>query len=157
MNIARLAELIKAVSNSTIAELEIVEGSRTIHLRRVPTQRVAAAEPQAARSEPAGTEEEGCIWVTSPVVGVFSWGDHPIQEGDVVTEGQIVGVVESMRLINPVRAQASGTVLRVLVHNGDPVEYGQNLLVLRPDAGAVVSDGQADRRGGGGGASPAGQ
>jgi biotin carboxyl carrier protein len=129
MNISRLSDIVRMLANTRIMELEIEEGLSRVRVRRSLPLKPAATPQHHAVPKPV----EESIFVTSPVVGVFRAADPPVHEGNIVEDGQVVGVVEAMRLVNPVRAQAGGVVVRVLVQEGDPVEYGQNLLELSPN------------------------
>ena len=73
----------------------------------------------------------------APLVGIFRRSGNgkvepPLSEGDTVAAGQVVGAVEAMRMLNRVQTDQAGVVERLLVQDGEPVEYGQPLLVLRP-------------------------
>jgi len=95
--------------------------------------------PQAgtapAQPAPAGTPDEHII--KSPIVGTFYAGPSPdagpfVHMGDFVEAGQTVCIIEAMKLMNEIEADISGEVARVLVENGQPVEYGEPLFALRP-------------------------
>jgi acetyl-CoA carboxylase biotin carboxyl carrier protein len=111
-----------------LVELTVEEGGRRITLRRAEGPR--ALPPQAP------PKKEGII-VRSPVVGTF-WtrpapGEPPfVQVGDLVQPGQVLCIVEAMKVMNEVRAEVAGVVEEILAEEGDPVEYGQPLFRLRP-------------------------
>jgi|YNPBryantNP2012_1023418.scaffolds.fasta_scaffold08810_2 acetyl-CoA carboxylase biotin carboxyl carrier protein len=131
VDISRIAAIVKMLAGTRISELEIQEEGFHVKIRRQPTLPAAPAPSQVPEETPA--QEEQPVYITSPVVGVFRKPSEPLNEGDKVEAGQVVGVVESMRLANPVRAAAPGTLVRYLVQDGDPVEYGQNLVELAPE------------------------
>ena len=94
-----------------------------------------AAEPEAVPSQDA---EAGGPRITAPLVGTFYRSPGPgeapfVEVGDVVAEGQQVGIVEAMKLMNPVEAAHSGTVAELLVEDGEMVEYSQPLILLARD------------------------
>jgi len=94
-----------------------------------------AAQPPAAPKEPA--VEEGLHVVRSPIVGTFyespSPGSPPfVKPGDMVEAGQVLCIVEAMKLMNEIEADASGEIVKRLVNNGQPIEYGQELFAIRP-------------------------
>lgn len=94
---------------------------------------VAAAAPAAV----APPEESTAIEVTSPMVGTFYRAPEPgaapfADVGDVIEEGQTVAIVEAMKLMNPLAAEVSGRIVEICVKDGDPVEFGQPLMVLEP-------------------------
>jgi acetyl-CoA carboxylase biotin carboxyl carrier protein len=88
----------------------------------------------------------GLVSVTSPIVGTFYHAPEPgarpfVEVGDVVEAGQTIGIVEAMKLLNPVAAEHGGTVARICAGNGEPVEFGQVLLEFAPaDAPLPVGD-----------------
>jgi acetyl-CoA carboxylase biotin carboxyl carrier protein len=98
----------------------------------------AAVPPPASTSTapPAAAEEE-LHTVKSPIVGTFYEAPGPgalpfVKPGDQVAAGQVLCIIEAMKLMNEIEADASGEVVKVLVNNGQPVEYGQPLFAIRP-------------------------
>jgi acetyl-CoA carboxylase biotin carboxyl carrier protein len=98
----------------------------------------AAPAPSAAEGAPASAEEDGLHPVTSPIVGTFYRAPNPdaepyIKVGDAVERGQILCIVEAMKLMNEIECDVRGTVVKVLPENAQPVEYGEPLFLIRPD------------------------
>jgi acetyl-CoA carboxylase biotin carboxyl carrier protein len=99
---------------------------------------VAAAVPPASASvPPAAAAEEELHTVKSPIVGTFYEAPGPgalpfVKAGDQVAAGQVLCIIEAMKLMNEIEADASGEIVKVLVNNGQPVEYGQPLFAIRP-------------------------
>ncbi len=99
-----------------------------------------AAHPAAGGQAPAAADSSapaGAIQLTSPMVGTFYRAPAPgatpfVEVGQVIEEGQTVALLEAMKLMNPLAAEASGRVLEVCVKDGEPVEFGQLLLTLEP-------------------------
>lgn len=136
--IRRLAELLKETG---LGEIEYAEGERRV---RVAMPGVAAAFAPAAAPAPvaaapstsaaaAGNVPAGAL--TSPMVGTAYLSPEPnaaqfVKPGDKVREGQTVLIIEAMKVMNAIRAPRAGTVTRILVTNGAPVEYGEPLLVI---------------------------
>ncbi|MBC7092733.1 acetyl-CoA carboxylase, biotin carboxyl carrier protein [Candidatus Bipolaricaulota bacterium] len=126
MDLEELRKLCAILREEGLTELTVEEGGQRITLRRAA---VAAPGPAAAPPE-AG------VLIRSPVVGTF-WSrpapDQPpfVKVGDRVVPGQVVCVVEAMKVMNEVRAEVSGAVEEVLAEDGSPVEYGQPLFRLR--------------------------
>jgi acetyl-CoA carboxylase biotin carboxyl carrier protein len=94
----------------------------------------APAKPAAAKEDAA---EEGLHMVKSPIVGTYyespSPGSPPfVKVGDTVEAGQILCIVEAMKLMNEIEADAAGEIMKMLAKNGQPIEYGQELFVIRP-------------------------
>jgi acetyl-CoA carboxylase biotin carboxyl carrier protein len=128
MDLEEIRKLCALMREEDLVELTVEEGGRRITLRRAEGPR--ALHPQA----PPKKEE---ILVRSPVVGTF-WirpapGEPPfVQVGDLVQPGQVLCIVEAMKVMNEVRAEVAGVVEEILAEEGDPVEYGQPLFRLRP-------------------------
>jgi acetyl-CoA carboxylase biotin carboxyl carrier protein len=149
MDLRKLKKLIDLVQESGIAELEITEGEEKVKIVKGGAVTVAApvapatvppptAEPRAAApsavAEPPGAGQEGHV-VKAPMVGTFYRSPSPdakpfVEVGQGVKEGQTICIIEAMKLMNEIEADASGTVKAVLVENGQPVEYGQPLFIL---------------------------
>ncbi len=152
MDLRKLKTLIELVETSGIAELEIQEGEERVRITRSlsPGQQTvmlhtpslpaaaggapAAAEPAAVVPAPPPAEPEGHI-VRSPMVGTFYRAASPgakafVDIGDSVKEGDTMCIVEAMKLMNEIEADASGVVKAILVENGQPVEFGQPLFVV---------------------------
>jgi len=155
MDLRKLKKLIDLVQESGIAELEITEGEERVRIARggvvnvspLAAAAVPAAATVAAAAPPAGAGAvapaavaeaapaiEGHV-VKSPMVGTFYRAPAPdakpfIDVGGVVKEGQTICVIEAMKLMNEIEADASGTIKQILVENGQPVEYGQALFII---------------------------
>jgi acetyl-CoA carboxylase biotin carboxyl carrier protein len=103
-----------------------------------PEASQAAAPAASTPAKPAAeAPEEGLHMVKSPIVGTFyespSPGSPPfVKIGDTVEAGQILCIVEAMKLMNEIEADASGEIVKALAKNGQPIEYGQELFVIRP-------------------------
>src|SRR4051812_33565801 len=100
-----------------------------------PASAAAPSAPAAAPAEPA--EEAGLHIVKSPIVGTYyeapSPGSPPfIKVGDEVTVGQVLCIVEAMKLMNEIESDVAGEVVKILVTNNQPIEYGQSLFAIRP-------------------------
>ncbi len=155
MNLKEIKELIQVVIESGVAELEVTRGDNKVRIRRnanvttqeivVPAQAAAAASP-AASPAPAATEttpeaaaeDENQQYVKSPIVGTFYEAPAPdaepfVRVGDRVTPGQVLCIIESMKLMNEIEAEIAGTITAKLVENGHPVEYGEALFAIHPE------------------------
>jgi len=147
MDLRKLKKLIDLVQESGIAELEITEGEEKVKIVKggvVVTAPLAAPAPvvearaaPSTASGPAGEPEpaqEGHV-VKAPMVGTFYRSPSPdakpfVEVGQAVKEGDTICIIEAMKLMNEIEADASGTVKAILVENGQPVEYGQPLFIL---------------------------
>ncbi|HLI28613.1 MAG TPA: acetyl-CoA carboxylase biotin carboxyl carrier protein subunit [Chloroflexota bacterium] len=141
LSAARLRELVGWLQQCGVEELELTAGAERLYLRRDG----ALAEPPAPPIAPA-TES---LIIGAPAVGLFHRGPEEgapplVAEGATVHAGQVLGVVEVLRMPHPVEAPADGRVLRFLAESGQAVEYGQPLVELWP-APAVESEGAAAR------------
>lgn len=113
---------------------------RTGEQPQVTKAQAAVTEPQAgsggAPSSPAAVVEE-LHTIKSPIVGTFYAAASPgappfVKSGDLIQAGQVVCIIEAMKLMNEIEADVSGELVRALVENGQPVEYGQGLFAIRP-------------------------
>ena len=148
MDLRKLKKLIDLVQESGIAELEITEGEEKVKIVKggavtmtgVPQVAAAAAPaaPAPAAAAAAPTEppagQEGHV-VKAPMVGTFYRSPSPdakpfVEVGQSVKEGDTICIIEAMKLMNEIEADASGVVKAILVENGQPVEYGQPLFIL---------------------------
>jgi acetyl-CoA carboxylase biotin carboxyl carrier protein len=156
MRDARIEYLIHLVEKSDISELEVWEGwGRRIRIVRQRAQTAAApllhgvAPPAAApapavapSAEPArvARDDDGdLVKVASPMVGTFYRAASPdappfVEVGAQVSPGQTLCIIEAMKLMNEIASEVSGSVRRVLVENGQPVEFGQPLFLIEPSA-----------------------
>jgi acetyl-CoA carboxylase biotin carboxyl carrier protein len=136
--VEELAELLRLVARTDIEEIEVErEGARML-IRREATSSVADQRGPAVQSAQDEAPVEDSFAVPSPVVGIFrrsagGKSEPPIDEGDEVTVGQVVGAVEAMGMLNRVQTDRSGMVTQVLVQDGQAVEYGQPLFLIRSD------------------------
>jgi acetyl-CoA carboxylase biotin carboxyl carrier protein len=97
----------------------------------------AAPAPPAQPAAPPPEPEEQLVMVRSPIVGTFYESPSPgappfVQVGDSIEEGQVLCIVEAMKLMNEIESDASGIIVKKLVSNGQPIEYGQDLFAVRP-------------------------
>jgi acetyl-CoA carboxylase biotin carboxyl carrier protein len=137
-----IKELIQLVIESGIAELEIERGEERVRIRRTLEPATAAPVPVVvettqstppAAPEPAANEHIQ----KSPIVGTYydapKPGDPPfVKVGDTVELGQVLCIIESMKLMNEIEAEIAGTVVAKLMENGRAVEYGEALFAIRP-------------------------
>ena len=156
MDLRKLKKLIDLVQESGIAELEITEAEEKVRIVKGGTVSITPASAAALGLTSAGTAElrpalppatapaagaaetppvqEGHV-VKSPMVGTFYRSPSPdakafVEVGQAVKEGQTICIIEAMKLMNEIEADAAGTVKAILVENGQPVEYGQPLFIL---------------------------
>lgn len=150
MDLRKLKTLIDLVSESGVAELEITEGEDRVRIVNrngaAPVQvhqPVTVAQPMpvpvpapevAPAPAPTAPQQTGTP-LTSPMVGTFYRAPSPgadpfVKIGDTVKKGQVVCIIEAMKLLNEVEADMDGTIKEVCVENGQPVEFGQSLFII---------------------------
>ena len=150
--LAELRRLIDLVQQTGIGELEVTTGGRTVRIAAqagsVPVATMtadasadagapASAAAAAASGGPTSTAGPAALAITSPMVGTFYRAPAPdadpyIEVGDMVSVGQTVCIVEAMKLMNEIESEVKGRVVRILVENAQPVEYGQKLFLVEP-------------------------
>jgi acetyl-CoA carboxylase biotin carboxyl carrier protein len=117
-------------------ELARMLGSAPPPVAHAAAQVAHAPVPSAAAAAPAASPDEGLHQVKSPIVGTFYGSPSPgaaafVSPGDHVEKGQVICIVEAMKLMNEIEADASGEVVKCLVTNGQPIEFGQPLFSIR--------------------------
>ena len=136
----QLHEIVKLLKDQELTEITICEGEQRITVRQggpvgvMPTAPSAPVAP-VAETAPAPEIEEGTITLKAPLVGTFyrrpTPDDEPfVASGAIVEPGDTVCIIEAMKVMNEIKAEAHGRLLRVLVDDGAPVEYGQDLAVF---------------------------
>ncbi|NLB94151.1 MAG: biotin/lipoyl-binding protein [Armatimonadetes bacterium] len=129
MDLTQVAELVAAVCSSrTVTEMTLREGTRRLVVRRAFA--VEAPQPEVMEAPPADD-----FIVCSPLVGFFHQSASakcpPVTVGMAVRDGQVLGAIESMSVLYDVTAEVSGVITEVLVEEGQPVEYGQELFRIQ--------------------------
>jgi len=150
MDLRKLKALIDLVEKSGIAELEITEGEEKVRIAKQggsapapsfhmhhasPAPQAAPATAPAAATEPAAAAEPEGHAVKAPMVGTFYRSSTPggqafVEVGQTVKAGDTLCIIEAMKLMNEIEADASGVIKAILVENGQPVEYGQPLFII---------------------------
>lgn len=149
MDLRKLKKLIDLVEESGIAELEVTEGEEKVRIVKsgraltetaitIPAAAYPAPVPAAANAAaappPPPPQPEGQA-IKSPMVGTFYRAAAPgakpfVEIGDTVKKGQAVCIIEAMKLMNEIESDADGVVKAILIENGQPVEYGEPLIVI---------------------------
>ncbi len=151
-----LKQLVEFLKENQVAEFDLDRGELKIRLKFsqagipaiagithvaagapvvVPAAPVALA-PTAAAAAPAADSDAGLHTITSPIVGTYYGSPSPgaaafVSAGDHVEKGQVVCIVEAMKLMNEIESDVAGEIVKVLVTNGQPIEYGQPLFTVR--------------------------
>ncbi len=139
MDIRKIKKLIELIEGSDVTEVEVHEGEESVRISRArPPVPVAAPPAVPAPRTPVTVPpapEEGHT-VRSPLVGIFYAAPSPeqppyVELGQSVSPGAVLCIVEAMKVMNHIEAPVAGTILKVLVENGEPVEYDQALFVIQ--------------------------
>lgn len=149
MDIRKVKKLIELLEESDVAEIEIHEGEESVRISRTssaaplavaapmaaaPVAAPAAAAPAAAAEPSAPAEPEGHL-IRAPMVGTFYRAPSPtskefVSEGSSVSAGETLCIIEAMKILNQIESDTAGKVVKILVENGQPVEYDQPLFVI---------------------------
>lgn len=158
----QLRDFIEAIAKTDITELAIKEGDFELTLQKnssrnntpvytmTPSAVTTVTEtpkpvemvtpPPAVTVDKPSSPKKGDNWVeiTSPMVGTFYRASAPgeaplVEKGDRISNGHVVCIIEAMKLMNEIEAETSGQVMEILVENGEPVEYGQTLILISPN------------------------
>jgi acetyl-CoA carboxylase biotin carboxyl carrier protein len=159
MTLDEIKQLIELTNQTGIAELEVERGGNRVRIRRAvatamqqeivlqPSFAAQAAPPGSApanggpaepQAAPAASRQDPALTlVKAPIVGTFYESPKPgspafVKAGDAVQPGQILCIIESMKLMNEIECETAGVVVARLVENGRPVEYGEALFSIRP-------------------------
>jgi acetyl-CoA carboxylase biotin carboxyl carrier protein len=141
MDIRKVKKLIELLEESDVAEIEIHEGEESVRISRASTAVVApmaapvAAAPVAAPAPAAAEPEVQGHAVRSPMVGTFYASPSPdasafVKEGDTVSAGQTLCIIEAMKILNQIESDKAGKITKILVENGQPVEFDQPLFII---------------------------
>jgi acetyl-CoA carboxylase biotin carboxyl carrier protein len=147
MDIERIEALLKLMHEYSVAEIEISEEEKGLHLRLMEagggvaavTAGAPMAQPGVPLASPAAVAAlDNNIEVKSPMVGTFYRAAKPgsppfVKVGDRVSEGDVLCIVEAMKLMNELESEESGTIREILIENAQPVQFGQVLFHIQPD------------------------
>lgn len=138
MDLQEIRELIKLIDQTDIAELSLESAGVKVAIKKNSGRQTEFAKEPAplVPAEKKGNTPD-LISVVAPVVGTFYRAPAPdappfVQPGDVVQKGQTLCLIEAMKLMNEIKAEAAGKIVEILAENGEPVEYGQPLFYLKP-------------------------
>ncbi|OHB52535.1 MAG: acetyl-CoA carboxylase, biotin carboxyl carrier protein [Planctomycetes bacterium GWF2_42_9] len=152
-DLKKVKELIELMVEKDLVEVEIVDGDSKIHLKRpnlsmpitapMPMMMQAAhpgvsAPAASAPAQAAAPVDDKLADIKSPIIGTFYASPSPdsppyVKVGDHVTADTVVCILEAMKVMNEIKAETTGTIEKVLINNGQTVEYGQVLFKVRPD------------------------
>lgn len=148
MDIRKVKKLIELLEESGITEIEIHEGEESVRVSRAgtapvggitymtPAQGPVSGAAAVAGAEPEAAAEANGHIVRAPMVGLFYEAAAPgkpafVALGQTVRKGDVLCVIEAMKIMNQIEADVGGVIAKIMSENGDPVEYGQPLFVIR--------------------------
>jgi len=140
VNLKELKELLSLMEEHGLAEIELEREGLRVRLRKAGAatetvvERITAAAPAQAPAEPSTPKGTP---ITSPMVGTFYRAPSPesppfVELGQVIEPGQVVCIIEAMKLMNELKSEVKGRVVQILAENGQPVEFGQPLFLVEP-------------------------
>ncbi|MCM8773512.1 MAG: acetyl-CoA carboxylase biotin carboxyl carrier protein [Candidatus Omnitrophica bacterium] len=141
MEIKNLKELIEFMNENNLCELEIEEEGKRIKLKKFSQESLPLIKESVVNKSVEKVEKEErkseYIEIKSPMVGTFYRSPSPgakpyVDIGDEVKPGDIVCIIEAMKLMNEIKSEVGGIVAEILVNNAEPVEYGQTLFLIKP-------------------------
>ena len=144
MDCDEIRNLIELLQDTDITELQVEREGAKLKIKRekffssfeaVPPVAQAPAEIKEAKKEIVDDQKH--ITITSPIVGIFHRSPSPesspfVEVGSDVRKGQVLCIVEAMKLMNEIESDTNGTVSKILIENGQPVEYGEPLFLIEP-------------------------
>ena len=144
MEIEDLRELIELLKETDITELQVEKDGIKVKIKRekilspleIPVQKFSS--PIIEKTTREAEEEARLITVTSPIVGTFYRASSPeaepfVEVGSRVKKGQVLCIIEAMKLMNEIESEVDGIIVKILVENGQPVEYGEPLFLIEPE------------------------
>ncbi len=154
IDIRKLKELVRLMVTNDLTELDLRDEQQQVSVKRggsnsvpVVTQAPMAVAPAAAAAvapaapvaiPEAAASDDGLIAIESPMVGTYYAKPSPdkpsfLNVGDAIGEESVVCLIEAMKIFNEIKAEQTGTVAKILVQNGDAVEFGQPLILIKPE------------------------
>ena len=150
MDIRKVKKLMELLEESGMSEIEIKEGEESVKISRygnspapaqhpiqsfVQQQAPVSSAPTSQTASPNEQPQETVQTVTSPMVGTFYSAPSPtakpfVSIGQKINQGDTVGIIEAMKIMNQIESDQSGTVVEILVKDGEAVEFGQSLIVV---------------------------
>lgn len=150
MNIKEIKEMINLMNENSLSELEVEKDDMRIRLKKTASgfetfegpvvlqgQGVASQPKAAAVPEPAAKNDIKTVEIKSPMVGTFYRAPNPeapayVEVGQTIEPGQVICIIEAMKLMNEIKSEIKGKILEILVDNAEPVEFGQPLFLIEP-------------------------
>ncbi|MBI4654685.1 MAG: acetyl-CoA carboxylase biotin carboxyl carrier protein [Nitrospirae bacterium] len=145
MELDEIRELLELLKDTDITELQVERDGTKIKIRRekfissweIPSPTKQVSQPEVKEIKEEAVEGKKLITIASPIVGIFHRAPSPeaspfVEVGGTVKKGQVLCIIEAMKLMNEIESDADGIVSKILVENGQPVEYGEPLFLIEP-------------------------
>jgi len=145
MELEDLKQLIELLKETDITEIQVEKEGTKVKIKRekffqsleISTQKVPSGQQEAAIKKEIEEDTQRLITVTSPIVGTFYRSPSPeapifVDTGRQVKKGQVLCIIEAMKLMNEIESEVDGILIKALVDNGQPVEYGEPLFLIEP-------------------------
>ncbi|TAN40815.1 MAG: acetyl-CoA carboxylase biotin carboxyl carrier protein [Nitrospirae bacterium] len=145
MELEDLKSLIELLKETDITELQVEKEGTKVKIKReklfgtieIPAHKPQGMLPEGGIREMVEEDNQRLITITSPIVGTFYKSPTPeapafVETGAKVRKGQVLCIIEAMKLMNEIECEADGTVVKALIENGQPVEYGEPLFLIEP-------------------------
>jgi acetyl-CoA carboxylase biotin carboxyl carrier protein len=148
MTLKEIRALLELFREFGLTEVEVERSGERVRVRREPPPGAPAGSGPAGVATPAAhtspapepireDRRQHLVTVEAPMVGTFYRATSPeadpyVREGDAIKEGQVLCIIEAMKLMNEIESKVAGRVIRILAENGQPVEYGQPLFLIEP-------------------------
>jgi len=149
IELRKLRELVKLMKENDLCELDLRDKDEQVTLKRpggegpvyapqVPAAVASAPAAQPAETAPPADDDAGLVKITSPMVGTFYTASSPdadafVKVGDSVDKNTVVCIIEAMKVFNEIKAETTGKIEKMLVDNGQAVEFGQPLYLVKPN------------------------
>ncbi len=149
MNVKEIKEMINLMNENGLLELEIEKDGMRIRLKKITTssetlsgsvvierEKVPQLKPREPQEAPQETAIKS-IEIKAPMVGTFYRTPSPesppyVEVGQIIEPGQVVCIIEAMKLMNEIKSEIKGKILEILVDNAEPVEFGQSMFIVEP-------------------------
>ena len=142
MELDDLKEIISLLKDTDIMEIQVEKDGTKVKIRRqmmlASIEMHPKASPQAEKTKEIEEEPQRLVTTTAPIVGTFYRSPSPdappfIDAGARVKKGQVICIIEAMKLMNEIESEVEGVMVKALVENGQPVEYGEPLFLIEPE------------------------
>ena len=144
MDIKRLKEFIEFMKENDLVELEVEEEGKKIKLTRSQNNKIVSVPNEISPPSQENTpqtktrqKQDNLIEIKAPMVGTFYRAPAPnaafyVDVGAIIDSGDVVCIIEAMKLMNEIKSEIKGEIAEILAENGEPVEYGQSLFLIKP-------------------------